>query len=80
MTAHEFDPKCDGCVQLAVIDEAVTKAVARERERIATAIESLQSTTIGGNPFGDAYKTGFDTSRRLAARTARTTTEGADHG
>ncbi|MFC5676052.1 hypothetical protein [Aeromicrobium endophyticum] len=26
MTAHPFDPKCDGCVQLAVINEAQVKA------------------------------------------------------
>lgn len=56
-------------------DEA-RAALAGERERIGAAIGNLKSTTVGGNPFGDAYATGFNTARRLAARIARLTTDG----
>lgn len=78
MTAHPFDPKCDGCVQLAVIDEAVTKAVAAERERIATAIED--EVTSGwwhqNEDISAAWEGGIKAGLHEAARIARSTTDG----
>lgn len=44
---------------------------AEERERIAQAIEGMQSFAHGKNPTSEAHLLGYGTARRLAARIAR---------